>query len=115
MSSPGGHVLLFLNAQAALEALPNVIDLMSEELKWDKKRQEREWKDSVAFLASMGLPKAKLSLTRKDVENGKVGKFPDEEYKLYARHDKPAETLESDSKFEHGHNPTMSRDSPANK
>jgi len=107
--------LAFLNAQAALEALPNVIDLMSEELKWDSHRKDQEWKDTVAFLASMGLPKGKLLLTRKDVESGKVGKFPDEEYKLYARHDKPAETLESDSKYPQGHNPTMATDSPANK
>lgn len=39
----------------------------------------------------------------------------DEEYKLYARHDKPADLLESDSKIAKGHNPTMSKDSPANK
>jgi glycerol-3-phosphate dehydrogenase len=67
--------LAFLNAQAALEALPKVIDLMAGELKWDKARKEQEWKDSVAFLASMGLPKSKLGLSRKDVESGKVGKF----------------------------------------
>ena len=38
--------LAFLNAQAALEALPKVIDIMTEELGWDKKRQDVEWKDS---------------------------------------------------------------------
>lgn len=38
--------LAFLNAQAALEALPKVIDIMSDELKWDKKRQDLEWKES---------------------------------------------------------------------
>jgi glycerol-3-phosphate dehydrogenase len=70
--------LAFLNAQAALEALPKVIDLMAEELKWNKKRQDKEFKDGIAFLASMGLPKAKLGLTRKDVESGKVGKYPGE-------------------------------------
>jgi glycerol-3-phosphate dehydrogenase len=68
--------LSFLNAQAALEALPQVIDLMTEELGWDKKRQQREWKDTVQFLASMGLPKSKLALSRKDVESGKVGDYP---------------------------------------
>ncbi|KAL8823619.1 MAG: hypothetical protein Q9191_005697, partial [Dirinaria sp. TL-2023a] len=47
--------LAFLNAQAALEALPQVIDLMAQELQWDPKRQEREWTDAVQFLASMGL------------------------------------------------------------
>jgi glycerol-3-phosphate dehydrogenase len=38
--------LAFLNAQAALEALPKIIDIMGEELKWDSKRQDREWTDS---------------------------------------------------------------------
>lgn len=38
--------LAFLNAQAALECLPKVIDIMSEELNWDEKRQDLEWKDS---------------------------------------------------------------------
>jgi glycerol-3-phosphate dehydrogenase len=78
--------LAFLNAQAALEALPKVIDIMSEELKWDSKRKEREWRESVEFLGSMGLPKGKLTLTRHDVESGRVGKYEDEEYQLYARH-----------------------------
>ncbi|RVX70111.1 hypothetical protein B0A52_06283 [Exophiala mesophila] len=61
--------LAFLNAQAALEALPAVIDLMAEELKWDTKRKNLEWTESVAFLESMGLPKSQLGLSRKDVEN----------------------------------------------
>ena len=37
--------LAFLNAQAALEALPKVVDIMAEELGWDGKRREVEWKD----------------------------------------------------------------------
>lgn len=78
--------LAFLNAQAALEALPEIIDLMSGELKWSKSRQDKEWKDAVSYLGSMGLPKGKLSITRKDVEAGRVGKYEDEEYHLYARH-----------------------------
>ncbi|KAF7513416.1 hypothetical protein GJ744_009837 [Endocarpon pusillum] len=107
--------LSFLNAQAALEALPKVIDLMAEELKWDRKRKEVEWKDTMTFLASMGLPKSKLSMTRKDVESGKAG-FPTEyERKLYSRHDGPADTLESDSKLKPGQNPGLGYDSPANK
>ncbi|KAJ9665092.1 mitochondrial glycerol-3-phosphate dehydrogenase [Coniosporium apollinis] len=107
--------LAFLNAQAALEALPTVIDLMAAELGWDAKRKEREWKESVTFLGSMGLPKGKLGLSRKDVEAGKVGLYPDEEYHLYARHDKPGETLESDSKLPPGKNPVQAADSPSNK
>jgi glycerol-3-phosphate dehydrogenase len=38
--------LAFLNAQAALEALPKVIDIMAVELKWDSKRKDVEWRDS---------------------------------------------------------------------
>lgn len=45
--------LAFLNAQAALEALPKVIDIMAVELKWDNKRKEVEWKDC-KFLRSQG-------------------------------------------------------------
>lgn len=63
-----------------------MIDLMAEELKWSRSRKDREWKDAVQFLGSMGLPKAKLGLSRQDVEAGKVGKYEDEEYGLYARH-----------------------------
>lgn len=61
--------LAFLNVQAALEALPAVIDLMADELRWDAKRKNLEWSESVAFLESMGLPKSQLGLSRKDVEN----------------------------------------------
>ncbi|RAK70850.1 glycerol-3-phosphate dehydrogenase GUT2 [Aspergillus fijiensis CBS 313.89] len=64
--------LAFLNAEAALEALPSVIDLMGEELNWDSGRKDVEWKESVRFLSSMGLPKTFLSLSRADVEAGKV-------------------------------------------
>ncbi|KAL9002214.1 MAG: hypothetical protein Q9188_004848 [Gyalolechia gomerana] len=78
--------LAFLNAQAALEALPTVIDLMSEELNWDRRRQEKEWRDTVQFLASMGLAKSKLGVTRRDVENGKAGEYDEHERKLYSRH-----------------------------
>ncbi|KAF9693791.1 hypothetical protein EKO04_008204 [Ascochyta lentis] len=130
--------LAFLNAQASLEALPRVIDIMAEELKWDTKRKDTEFKNGVEYLGSMGLPKNKLSLTRKDVESGKVGKYADEEYQLYARHgesdpqhcaelfemgialnrgfaDKPEELLESDSKYAQGHNPVVGKDSAVNK
>ena len=117
--------LAFLNAQAALEALPRVIDLMAEELGWDSKRKDVEWKDTVMFLASMGLPKSKLNMTRKDVESGRAGFATEYERKLYSRYGKstsdpavittdrpsdgPADTLESDSKLEPGENPMVGR------
>lgn len=48
--------LAFLDVQAALIALPRVIDIMSEELKWNEKRRAEEWAEGVKFLKSMGLP-----------------------------------------------------------
>ncbi|RYO86503.1 hypothetical protein DL766_003052 [Monosporascus sp. MC13-8B] len=81
--------LAFLNAQAALECLPRIIDIMSEELKWDKKRQDREWKDTVSFLQSMGLPEPMLTATRAQVEKGKLDFSSSLEYQMYSRHDKP--------------------------
>ena len=89
--------LAFLNAQAALEALPTVIDLMAEELHWGERRKEREWRDTVAFLASMGLPKSKLGVSRKEVESGGVGVYDEYERRLYSRYDGPADVIESDS------------------
>ncbi|KFY38013.1 hypothetical protein V494_04565 [Pseudogymnoascus sp. VKM F-4513 (FW-928)] len=85
--------LAFLNAQAALEALPEVIDVMATELNWDKKRQELEWTDSLKYLESMGLPKSKLSATRKAVEGGKLAFKDSVEYKMYSRHNVPSEPL----------------------
>lgn len=38
--------LAFLNAQAALEAAPRVIDIMAGELGWSSKRKDTEWTDS---------------------------------------------------------------------
>ncbi|KAJ4307062.1 mitochondrial glycerol-3-phosphate dehydrogenase [Collariella sp. IMI 366227] len=83
--------LAFLNAQAALEALPRVIDLMAEELGWDGKREEVEWRETVKFLESMGLPQPMLSVTRKQIEQGKIDWKSSLEYNMYSRHDKRSE------------------------
>jgi glycerol-3-phosphate dehydrogenase len=61
--------LAFLNAEAALGALPKVIELMSEELGWDKARQEQEFIAGTHFLATMGLFKNKGKV--KQVEEDK--------------------------------------------
>ncbi|KAL8336120.1 hypothetical protein RB601_000108 [Gaeumannomyces tritici] len=82
--------LAFLNAQAALEALPRVIDIMAEELKWSRHRKDLEWTETVAYLESMGLPKPLLTATRKQIEQGKIDLSASLEYKMYLRHDKPA-------------------------
>ncbi|OIW25380.1 DAO-domain-containing protein [Coniochaeta ligniaria NRRL 30616] len=63
--------LAFLDAQAALETLPRVVDVMSEELGWDQARKDAEWKETVHFLSSMGLNRDLLSMTREDVVEGR--------------------------------------------
>lgn len=67
--------LAFIDTQAALRALPRVIDVMGQELKWDAARKEAEWKDTVKFLQSMGLPESMASVTREQVVRGEV-QFP---------------------------------------
>ena len=47
--------LSFLNAQAALDALPQVVDIMASELHWDSARKEAEIDSAIAFLGTMGL------------------------------------------------------------
>ncbi|KAF8977616.1 mitochondrial glycerol-3-phosphate dehydrogenase [Entomortierella lignicola] len=48
--------LAFLNVHAAAEALPRIVEIMADELKWDKKRQELETENAKEFLTTMGLP-----------------------------------------------------------
>lgn len=86
--------LAFLNSQAALESLPRVVDIMAEELGWDSKRKDLEWRETVSFLESMGLPKPFLNATRKQVEQGKLDFSSSLEYNMYSRHDKPIESDE---------------------
>ncbi|KAF9240267.1 FAD dependent oxidoreductase-domain-containing protein [Melanogaster broomeanus] len=47
--------LAFVNAQAALAALPRVIEIMSKELGWSRAHQREEYERGVKFLGSMGL------------------------------------------------------------
>ena len=64
--------LSFLNASAALDALPRVVQIMAEELGWNEDRKKREWMDTRKFLVTMGLPE--------------VGKLPgDQDYGKSAR------------------------------
>ena len=62
--------LSFLDVEAALAALPEVVDLMAEELHWTEARKETEWNTTVQYLASMGLELSKLSITREQVQAG---------------------------------------------
>ncbi|KAJ5334247.1 uncharacterized protein N7506_008030 [Penicillium brevicompactum] len=107
--------LAFLNAEAALEALPNVIDLMGEELQWTIARKDVEWKHSLAYLKSMGLSQSFMGLSRQDVQTGRVRQVDDKERATFSRNGKfiehdhtililtanlepPADMIESDVK-----------------
>ncbi|CAI7642536.1 unnamed protein product [Penicillium manginii] len=89
--------LAFLNAEAALEALPQVIDLMGDELNWTPSRKDVEWKDSLKYLASMGLPQTFMKLSRKEVQSGRVMELDEEAYKNFSRTEPPADILEHDA------------------
>ena len=45
--------LAFLNVEASLNALPQVIDIMAKELEWDDGRQKLEWKRALTYLGTM--------------------------------------------------------------
>jgi glycerol-3-phosphate dehydrogenase len=47
--------LSFLNAQASLDALPRIVEIMGEELGWSRDRKEKEIEGAGQFLLSMGL------------------------------------------------------------
>lgn len=59
--------LAFLDVDAALRALPRVIDIVASELFWDAARCDGEWRATVRFLRSMGLPEDRLAVTRDEV------------------------------------------------
>lgn len=46
---------------------------------------------AVKFLESMGLPQPMLSVTRKQIEQGKIDWKSSLEYRMYSRHDKYTE------------------------
>ncbi|KAJ3214054.1 mitochondrial glycerol-3-phosphate dehydrogenase [Clydaea vesicula] len=47
--------LAFLNAYAAFDALPRVIEIMGEELGWSEKRKKEEFDTTAEFLKTMGM------------------------------------------------------------
>ncbi|CAO3702969.1 unnamed protein product [Rhizopus stolonifer] len=52
--------LAFLNAEAALQSLPRVIEIMADELKWDDARKKEEYIKTTIFLGTMGLANDKV-------------------------------------------------------
>lgn len=67
--------LSFLNVQAALNALPRVVEIMGGELGWSLSRKREEMQKATVFLASMGLapgavvPQIKPNGLREKVES----------------------------------------------
>lgn len=66
--------LSFLNAGAALDVLPRVIQLMGDDLGWDSKRRRAEWTKARDFLVSMGLPEQADGEI--DAVKGELGETP---------------------------------------
>ncbi|ETN43411.1 uncharacterized protein HMPREF1541_02570 [Cyphellophora europaea CBS 101466] len=66
--------LAFLDAEAALEALPLVVESMGARLGWGEDRVRAEWREGVQFLRGMGLEQAKWGWTMEEVRLGAKGK-----------------------------------------
>jgi len=64
--------LSFLNSQAALEALPKVIEIMGSELSWSPKRADEEFEQAKEFLMSMGLNPSLRKVSFEDVKTGNL-------------------------------------------
>lgn len=47
--------LAFLNANAAMDALPRVVEILGEEFQWDENRKKKEMARGKKFLKTMGL------------------------------------------------------------
>ncbi|KAF8869007.1 DAO-domain-containing protein [Gymnopilus junonius] len=56
--------LSFLNARLALDALPQVVDIMAEELGWSLSERQRQIDKAVNFFGSMGLSPAYVATHR---------------------------------------------------
>ncbi|XP_070500789.1 glycerol-3-phosphate dehydrogenase, mitochondrial isoform X2 [Chironomus tepperi] len=75
--------LAFLNVQAAQEALPMIVDIMGEELKWSKEEKERQMKQATDFLnLEMG-----ALVNKRTQETVPVNLSPDEVTKYRKRFD----------------------------
>ena len=48
--------LSFLNAHAALDALPRIVDIMADEFGWSYRERKKQISKAFQFLGSMGLP-----------------------------------------------------------
>lgn len=70
--------LAFLNAQAASEALPQVVDIMAEELKWSKEEKERQLKAAIEYLNTemgMGVNRVSRGIGETSLSSEEVSKY----------------------------------------
>ena len=66
--------LAFLDVKEAVAALPMISDIMAQELGWSTSRKTQEWNKTIKFLESMGLEKSMTGISRKEVEQGVIGR-----------------------------------------
>jgi glycerol-3-phosphate dehydrogenase len=71
--------LAFLNAQAAADALPRIVEIMMDELKWSQERAQQEYADALSYLKTMGLD---LQSSRAVFNREQIGQFKREFIKL---------------------------------
>lgn len=68
--------LSFLNARAALDALPTVVDIMAQELNWTYAQRKQQIDDAVRFLGSMGIsPALAAAYTPEPIPRGRWENF----------------------------------------
>jgi len=67
--------LSFLNVQAALRALPRVVDIMGDELNWSRSRKWAEIERAAQFFESMGLAPGSLTVLPEPMPRGIVEKI----------------------------------------
>ncbi|CAK7245951.1 MAG: mitochondrial glycerol-3-phosphate dehydrogenase [Sporothrix thermara] len=66
--------LAFLDVNAAHEALPRVISILADELKWSNAVREQQRADSLAYLKSMGLEQVRAAQAAADQQQQPVRK-----------------------------------------
>ena len=66
--------LAFLNVNAALGALPRVVDIMADELGWSRAEREAQIERAVGYFASMGLEPGSVMVMPRPVPRGWVEK-----------------------------------------
>ncbi|KPI43548.1 Glycerol-3-phosphate dehydrogenase, mitochondrial [Cyphellophora attinorum] len=65
--------LSFLDVEEAVSCLPVVVQRMSQALGWSENRVEKEWRDTMFYLRSMGLDQSRWDLTMDDVLAERAG------------------------------------------